>query len=151
MQFMCNIRLLEGMVKCQSPSSSFGRTSWFAWNPGGGGGGHFHWRPYQMLEKKNAEKGYPNQGWARNAWITKRVSKSRKIGKMGIQITIDQSSSRGIICGKGRQFKTTCVLIFTSNQHKKTSELFSKICVKAQKMLALVKHLAQFWKPNLEY
>ena len=41
-----------------------------------------------MLEKKNAEKGYPNQGWARNARIAKRVLKSRKNRKKGIQIAM---------------------------------------------------------------
>ena len=50
---------------------------------GPGPGGHFHWRPYQMLEKekKNAKKGYQNQGWGRKARIAKRVSKSRKMGE----------------------------------------------------------------------
>ena len=24
------------------------------------GGGHFYWRPHEMLEKKKGEKGYPN-------------------------------------------------------------------------------------------
>ena len=38
-----------------------------------------------MLEKKNGGKGYPYQGWAR---YVKRVSKSRKIRKKGIQIAM---------------------------------------------------------------
>ena len=53
----------------------------------GGGGGHFHWRPYQMLEgKKTRQKGIKIKGaWARNA---NRVSKTRKMEEKGIQIAI---------------------------------------------------------------
>ena len=52
--------------------------------PGGGGGGgrHFQWKPYQMFEKTNAGKGYPNQGSGAESADRERVSKSRKTGKM---------------------------------------------------------------------
>ena len=44
----------------------------------GGGGCHFHWRPYMRCsrKKKTRKKGYPNQGWARNTkWCQKREGK----------------------------------------------------------------------------
>ena len=71
---------------------------------GGGGGGVTSngGRIPDAQEKKNAGKGYPNQGWARNARIAKRVSKSREMGEKGYPNRYDHSSSRGIIRDNGR-------------------------------------------------
>ena len=48
---------------------------------GGGGGGSLPLEAVPDAREKNAEGGYPNQGWARKARTAKRVSKSRKTGK----------------------------------------------------------------------
>ena len=76
-----------------------------------------------MLEKKTRKRGIHNQGWARNARIAKRVSKSRKIGEKGIQIAmIGILAMRSYVEMVGNEFKTTCTLILTSNQRHKTSK-----------------------------
>ena len=59
-----------------------------------------------MLEKNPAEKGYPNQGWARKARTAKRVSKSRETEKW-YSNCYDQSLAVRYIRGNGRY--TVCI------------------------------------------
>ena len=91
-----------------------------------GGGGHFHWRPYQMLEKK-CGKGVSKSG----VGAEERVSKSRKMGGKGIKIRVQAVGLYVERIGNLRQHVT---LILTSNQRQKTSALKPQIRVKAQKM-----------------
>ena len=84
-----------------------------------------------MLEKKSAEKGYPNQGWARNARIAKRVSKSRKAGKKGIRIAMIRVQA--VYVEWVGNFRQHVSLILTTNQRHKTSELKPLIRVKPHK------------------
>ena len=54
----------------------------------GGGGGPFHWMPYQVREKKKKWKRYPNQGvGAELAGREKGVTIPRNMGK-SIQIAM---------------------------------------------------------------
>ena len=80
--------------------------------------------------EKHAGKGYRNQGWGQERVDREKGVKIAKNGGKGYPNHYDQSSSRGIIRGKGRQSKTTCTLILTSNQRHKTSELKHQICDK---------------------
>ena len=64
-----------------------------------------------------------------------KIAKNGGGGGEGYPNHYDQSSSRGIICGKGRSFKTICTSIFTPNQRQKTGELKPLICVEAQQCL----------------
>ena len=64
-----------------------------------GPGGHFHWRPYKMLQEKNG--GNPIQG-CMCVVREKGVKIAQKNREKGYPNRYDQSSSHAIIPGKGR-------------------------------------------------
>ena len=66
----------------------------------GGGGGSLPLEDVPDAREKKQGKGYPNQGWALNSRIAKRVS--QKFGETGYPNRYDQNSSHAIIRGKGR-------------------------------------------------
>ena len=109
-----------------------------------------------MLGGKTRGKRVSKSRVGKNARIAKNVSKSRTIGKrVSNLLWSDIVQAVGLYVERVIDLRFT--LILTSNQvktktkSKKTSELKPQIRgVKPQKKNH-TKHLAQFWKPNLEY
>ena len=107
----------------------------------GGGGGHFLWRPYQMLEKKKRGKRVSKSGvGAERADREKGVEIAKNGGgggAKGIQIAMIRVLGMRSYVEMVGNFKTTCILILTSNQRQKSSELKRQIRAKHKKMLTL--------------
>ena len=64
------------------------------------GRGHFHWRPYQMLEKKGG-KGIQLRG-GRGSLGTRKGCQNHETWEKGYPNRFDQNSRHAIIPGKGR-------------------------------------------------